>query len=177
MRSSARRSPRRERSSNALSVIGNLLLVLATLAVAALVAYLVLYPPGALKAVSQETQTTTTPPPTTSSAPPATSTAPAALSLTAACGGVAPTLDQTDAVVTTAANDPAALNSETIAGVSRDLQTSSGTAPSELKALIDPLAAQLVELNNAVLAGEEAPDFDAEGATAKTEAIRTLCAG
>lgn len=176
MRSSARRGQRRERSSNALTIIGNLLLVLATLAVAALVAYLVLYPPGALKVASQDTPTTTAPV-TTSAAPSATSAAPAPLTLAAACGGVAPALDQTDAVVTTASNDPAGLNSETIAGVARDLQTSSGTAPAELKALIDPLAAQLVELNNAVLAGEESPDFDAEGATAKTEAIRTLCAG
>lgn len=177
MRSSLRRNSRRDRPGRALSVIGNVLLLLATLAVAALVAYLVLYPPGVLDPASQQSVATTPPPTSSPAAPTGSASPPAALSLEAACGGVAPLLDQTDAVITTAIGDSAALDSETISNVARDLQTSSGTAPAELKTLIDPLAAQLVELNNAVLAGEETPDFDAEKATASTGGIRTLCEG
>lgn len=177
MRSSVRRTPRRDRPSNALTVIGNLLLLLATLAVAGLVAYLVLYPPGVLKEVSQDT-TVTAPATTTSAAPEATTPAPApAQTLAEACGGVTPLLDQADTIVTAVTDNPAGLDSATIADVAGKLQTAGGTAPAELKTLIDPLAAQLVELNNAVLAGEEQPDFDSDRATASTDAARTLCQG
>lgn len=180
---SLRRSGRRDRSSTALSVLGNLLLVLATLAVAGLVAYLVLYPPGKLTQTSVDQPLPTSPSvsasasASTSAAPSGATTTPAQLGLEASCEGLTPLLDQTDTVATTATDDPAALDSETISTLARNLQAASGTAPDQLSALIDPLAGQLVELNNAVLAGEDDPTFDAEAATASTGAIRTLCEG
>lgn len=183
MRSSLRRSYRRDRSSKALSLVGNLLLVLATLAVAGLVAYLMLYPPGVLDSASQPQSIPTAPSSTavaSGAVPPSATAAPAApqqLTLEASCGGVTPLLDQTDVVVTTATEDSGALDSATIATLATNLQAVSGTAPDELSALIDPLAAQLVELNNAVLAGTEDLQFDAEAATNSTEAIRALCGG
>ncbi len=161
-------------------MLGNLLLLLATLAVGGLVAYLVLNPPGVLDQASGEQPLPTTPTASSSAAPPAATSAPASpteLGLEASCTGLTPLLDQTDTVTTTATDDPGALDSETISALAGNLQAASGTAPDQLSALIDPLAGQLVELNNAVLAGEDDPAFDAEAATASTEAIRTLCAG
>ncbi len=189
MRSSLRRSRRRDNSSKALSILGNLLLFLATLAVAGLVTYLVLNPPGVLDPASQQslptppgaTGTASGPTPSASGSAqptdPNTSGAPGQLSLGTACGGVSPLLDRADEVRNTAIDDSNALNSESISNLPRDLQTLSDISPDELASLIDPLTSVLVELNNSVLAGEENPQLDTEAATASTDAMRTLCQG
>lgn len=167
-------------------MLGNVLLVLATLAVAGLVAYLVLNPPGVLDPASQQAALPT---PTTSTDPAAVPVDPAAvppavppaappavgLSLGPACGAVSPLLAQADEVRNTALEDPDALVSEEISALTRDMQALSDISPPELNTLIDTLTDVLVGLNNAILAGDENPDLDNEAATGTTDAIRVLC--
>lgn len=190
MGSSRRRNQRQDSPSRTLFVLGNVLLVLATLAVAGLVTYLVLYPPGALDPASQQAPVPTAPgaeaapvaetapapvPPPPAPAPP--EPMPGALSLGPACGAVSPLLTSADDIRNTAIEDSDALVTETISNLTRDLQALSDISPEELSTLIDPLIEVFVELNNAVLAGEENPDVDTEAATTSTDAIRTLCQG
>lgn len=185
MRSSPRQGRRRDGASDALSVLGDVLLVLATLAVAGLVTYLVLYPPGVIDPASQQVPLTTAPatetapaaapPPAPAPAPPPDAGAPGQLSLGTACGAVSPLLDRADDTRKVARDDFGALDSETISALTRDLQTLSDISPEELSTLIDPLTAVLVALNNAVLAGDENPELDTEAAETSTEAIRVLC--
>ncbi len=191
MRSSLRRSQRRDSSSSsskALAVLGNLLLGLATLAVAALVAYLVINPPGVLDPASDLGPLPSSPrsgaaaPDATSggAAPPAgaaTSGVPGTLSLGTACGAINPLLGRADEVRATAVDDSDALVPESISDLTRDLETLSNTAPAELAAQIDPLTQILVNLNNELLADKEFPDVNVDGAEAATTAIRDLCDG
>lgn len=195
MPSSLQQRNRRD-TSNALSALGNVLLVLATLAVAGLVAYLVLNPPGVLDPAGQQSLSTATgtvtapvatPPPSgtapgtasgTAAPPPpntGTSVPPGQLSLGTACGAAAPLLDRADNVRSTAIDDSDALDSASIADLTRELTSLSDISPAELNSLIDPLTAVLVDLNNSILAGEDNPELDTETATASTEAIRELC--
>lgn len=187
MRSSARRSQRPDSSAGAVAVLGNVILLLATLAVGGLAAYLVLNPPGVLEPASQQSSIpgipgSETPPGTavpTSAAPappPADPVEPAGqLTLGPACGAVSPLLTRADEVKDQALLDSNALNSQTISDLTRDLQALSDISPDELSILIDPLTAVLVELNNALLAGSENPELDSESAEAGSEAIRSLC--
>lgn len=191
MRSSLRRSQRRDSSSSsskALAVLGNLLLVLATLAVAALVAYLVINPPGVLDPASDLDPL----PSASSSAPaggeptsgeaappagPATSGVPGQLSLGTVCGAIQPLLDRADEVRTTAVDDSNALVPASISDLTRDLQTLAATSPPEIKPPIDTLTQILLDLNNEVLSGAEFPDVNADGAETATTTIRDLCDG
>lgn len=171
-----------------LSVLGNVLLVLATLTVGGLVAYLVLNPPGVLDPASQRAALPTTtptdtgavpvdpaaPPPAPAPDPPA---PPVGLTLGPACGAVSPLLTQADGVRNTAIEDPDALVSEEISALTRDMTTLSDISPPELNTLIDTLTDVLVALNNALLAGEENPELDNDAATESTDAIRVLCEG
>lgn len=165
-------------------MLGNVLLVLATLAVAGLVAYLVLNPPGVLDPAGQQEALPTTTPTETATVDPTASTAPPAqpappppvgLTLGPACGAVSPLLTQADEVRTTAIENPDALVSEEISALSRDMQTLSDISPPELNTLIDTLTGVLVALNNALLAGEENPELDNDAATTSTDEIRVLC--
>ncbi len=154
----------------------NLLLVLATLGVVGLVTYLVLYPPGVMDPASQESAipvavTSTAPP----SPPPPPPPPPVLLALDSACGAVAPLLADADEVATLASNDIESLESEMISNVTRELQMLSDISPPELNELIDPLTQVLVDLNNAILAGEDSPEIDSDAATATADAIRGLC--
>lgn len=190
MRSPLRRSQRRDSSSSsskALAVLGNLLLVLATLAVAALVAYLVVNPPGVVDTASDldplpsSTSGVVAPPGTSGGAAPpagaATSGVPGQLSLGTSCGAINPLLSRADEVRTTAVDDSDALVPESISDLTRDLETLSNIAPPELSAQIDPLTQILVDLNNELLANKEFPDVNVDGAEAATDAIRDLCDG
>ncbi|MGI8625638.1 MAG: hypothetical protein ACR2J5_03555 [Geodermatophilaceae bacterium] len=189
MGSSNRRSPRRESSGGALSVLGNVLLVLATLAVAGLVAYLVMNPPGVLDPASQQAALPTPTPtdaagvpvdpaaPAPAPAPPPAPTSAVGLTLGPACGAVSPLLTQADEVRSTAIEDPDALVSEDISALTRDMTTLSDISPPELNTLIDTLTGVLVALNNALLAGDENPELDNDAATTATDDIRALCEG
>lgn len=163
------------------------MLLLATLGVGALAVYLVLNPPGVLDPASQQsslpgvpgaTTTTGTAVPTSAAPapPPAEPVDPAGqLTLDPACGAVSPLLTRADEVKDQALEDSNALDSQTISDLTRDLQALSDISPDELSTLIDPLTTVLVELNNALLAGQENPELDSEAAEANSEAIRTLC--
>lgn len=185
MASSSRRARQRDRPSTALSMLGNVLLLLATVAVTGMVIYLVLNPPGVLEPASQQSIPTapvvsTTPSPapvaTAPAPPPATTVDPGTqLTLESACGAVNPLLGRADDISTAAQENPDTLNSTTISDLTRELQALSDVSPPELKALIDPLNALLVGLNNALLAGEERPQLDIELAHTSSEDIRTLC--
>ncbi len=172
--------------------MGNVLLLLATLAVGGMVAYLVMNPPGVLDPAAQTSlvepsgsdalapgpdgATTGTPPP---GAPvPATDpAAPVGLTLGPACGAVSPLLTTADGVRTTAIENPDALVSSDISNLTRDMQTLSDISPPELNTLIDTLTGVLVALNNALIAGDENPELDSDAATESTDAIRALCEG
>lgn len=184
MASKLGRSRRRDRSSKALSIIGTVFLVLATVVVGGVAVYLVTYPPGVLDPAGSQEQplippgieteeTTTAPPAGTPVVDPAVS--PVQLTLASACGAAAPLIDAADAVRDTSVEDPEALDSAVITSVTSDLQTLSNLSPPELKALIDTLNAVLVALNNSVIAGDTEPQLDGEAATESTDAIRTLC--
>lgn len=179
-------SPRRRRRagpSSVLSVLGNVLLLLTTLAVGGVAGYLIVYPPGVLDPASQQsalpvtTTDTTGVLPSGAPVPPVLdpNEVPGMLSLGPACGAVAPLLSRSDDVRTTAIDNSAALDTETISDLTRDLQALSVISPVELKALIDPLTTVLVELDNSVLAGEENPQIDSDTAEGTTDSIRTLC--
>ncbi len=165
-------------------MLGNVLLLLFTLAVGAAAGYLILNPPGVLDPAGQQAvlpaptgaEATPTPAPG-APAPPVLDPAevPGLLSLGPACGAVSPLLSRSDEVRATAIDNSDALDSETISDLTRDLQSLSDISPAELGALIDPLTTVLVELNNALLAGEENPEIESEVAEGTTEAIRTLC--
>lgn len=165
-------------------MLGNVLLLLFTLAVGTLAGYLILNPPGVLDPTSQQAalpvqptaEATPTPAPG-APVPPVLDPeeVPGLLSLGPACGAVSPLLTRSDDVRATAINNSDALDSETISDLTRDLQALSDISPAELGALIDPLTTVLVELNNAILAGEENPEIDSEVAEGTTEDIRTLC--
>jgi len=171
-------------------VLGNVLLLLATLAVGGMVAYLVMNPPGVLDPAGQQSLLapgatdalgSAVPGAPVSGAP--VPTAPAAepnpgvlLTLRPACGAVSPLLGQADDVRNAALEDPDSLVSEDISALTRDLETLSDISPPELNTLIDQLTGVLVQLNNALLSGEERPDIDEE-ASQTTEAIRALCEG
>ncbi len=187
MGSPNRRGQRRDSAGGALSVLGNVLLLLATLAVAGLVAYLVINPPGVLDPASQESLIVTTTPtgtdvvvdpaagtPAATAAPPA---PPVGLTLGPACGAVSPLLTQADEVRTTAIEHPENLVSDDISALTRDMTTLSDISPPELNTLVDTLTGVLVELNNALLAGDENPNLDSEAATTSTDEIRALCEG
>lgn len=183
MGSSPRRKQRPDRSSRALAVFGKVLLLLATLVVIGGAAYLVANPPGLLDPASQDaalpTTTTVATPAPGAPAPPVTDPAevPGQLSLSPACGAVLPLLIRSDDVRTQAIENIDGLAPETISDLTRDLQTLSDISPDELDVLIGPLTTVLVELNNAILAGEENPELDSELADGSTESIRTLCDG
>lgn len=162
--------------------MGNTFLGLATLAVGALAVYLVLAPPGVLDPASQQVAPaipvgTETAPAPGAPVPPQVEPAevPGQLSLGPACGAVSPLLNLADEVRSTAIDNSDALNTEMISDLTRDLQSVSDISPDELDALIDPLTTVLVELNNAILAGEENPEIDSEVAEGTTESIRVLC--
>lgn len=192
MRSSLRRGQRRDTgsrsASKALTVLGNLLLVLATVAVGLLVAYLVINPPGVVEssdlnplptgptspsgAAAGGTTTGQTAPPEG----PATSGVPGQLSLDTACGAINPLLDRADEIRTTAIDNSDALVPESISDLTRDLETLANASPPELSAVVDPLTQILVDLNNEVLAGREFPEVDSSGAEQATATARELCA-
>lgn len=182
MASSPRRR-RRDAPSGVLSVLGNVLLLLMTLAVGSVAGYLIVNPPGVLDPASQQAALPVTTPDTTGALPSGAPVPPVLdpgevagmLSLGPACGAVAPLLTRSDDVRTTAIDNPDALDTETISDLTRDLQSLSVISPAELKALIDPLTTVLVELNNSVLAGEENPQINSEAAEGTTDSIRTLC--
>jgi len=185
MGSSNARAPHRGSSGGALTVLGNVLLVLATLAVGGLAAYLVLNPPGVLDPASQQdsipTVTDPAAPPVDPDAPPVDPAEPAppavGLTLGAACGAVSPLLTQAAEVRTTAIQNPDGLVSDDISALTRDMTTLSDITPPELNTLIDELTGVLVALNNALLAGEGNSQIDTEAATTSTDAIRVLCEG
>ena len=173
---SSRKRSRRGRSSESLFTFSNVLLVLATLGVVGLVTYLVLYPPGVMDPANQESAipvavTSETPVPTPPPPPPP----PVLLTLESGCGAVNPLLADADEVAALASNDIESLDSEMINNVTRELQMLSDISPQELNDLIDPLTQVLVDLNNALLAGDETPELDSVGALATTDEIRALC--
>ncbi|MBA3524478.1 MAG: hypothetical protein H0T85_08005 [Geodermatophilaceae bacterium] len=193
MRSSIRRTKRRERSK-AVAVLGNLLLIIATLAVVGLVAYLVLNPPGSSDATGSDSPLptlssgSTAPgsgvPPTTPIPPPAATTAASSssgntvpegqLALDTACAALNPLLDRADDVRNQAIEDANAVDPVTVSDLTRELNTVAEISPS-LTEPIDQLNQVLVDLNNELLAGADFPDVDNAGAEAATTQMRELC--
>lgn len=196
-----RRTKRRERSK-AVAVLGNLLLIIATLAVVGLVAYLVVNPPGSADSVASGSPLSTLPsgsaaassgavgptsvaPPATTPAPPPKSGGPpdtptavpeGQLGLSTACAALNPLLDRADDVRNQAIEDASAVDPTTVSDLTRELNTVAEISPS-LTDPIDQLNQVLVDLNNELLANKDFPDVDNDGAEAATTTMRELCSG
>jgi hypothetical protein len=160
-------------------VIGNATIVLITLAVIAMVGYLLLYPRGAVDPDTQgqdigaipTTSPTPSPTPTPTTATP---TPPPQLSLVGACDSIVPMLDRVEDVRFDYVNDPGDLDVGVVTAVTSDLQSIRDRAPVELATTIDPL---LTAMNafTVSLAGSKQPMLDLEAATASEDAIAEQC--
>lgn len=160
-----------------MSVLGNLVLVIATIAVFALVGYLVTNPPGRLSnadAADLPALPTSSAAATSGAVAPTSAAAPTAADLVTACASLTPLLDRSDAVIAQVVAAEA-LDAGEITGLANDLTGISGVSPAELTAQIDPLVQILVNLNSAVLAGDTSPDVDTDVALADTAAMRETC--
>lgn len=178
MRTKLRRS-KRDSPTRAVSVLGNLLLLLVTIGIGVLVAYLINNPPGVVEASGARVSLPTTAPSTTTVAPTssaaATSSAPA--NLASSCAAVTPLLDQAETTLTTAVDDPGSLSAEGISALSASLQAALGTAPPQLRDPTLPLSQVLIDLNSSVLGGEDPPQVDATTGNDSIAAARAVCTG
>lgn len=161
-------------------VIGNVALVLITLAVGAMVGYLLLYPPGAIPAgtrgqdIGAIPTTSASPTPTVTLTATATTTPPPQLSLIGACDSILPMLDRVEQVRFDYVNDPAGLDVGVVTAVTSDLQSIRDRAPVELATTIDPLLTAMNAFTIS-LTGSNQPTFDLEAATASEDAIAEQC--
>lgn len=159
-------------------IAGNSLLVLVTLAVAALAGYLVLYPPGMITASSAGQVVPTLPLVTTATTPSATTTTPppppAQLTMEAACAAVLPVMDRV-ASLTVSANGPDGGNVDVAGGITSDLGAIKDLSPDELATTIEPLLTVLTDYTNA-LRSQTAAQLDTATGSASEQAVRDLCA-
>lgn len=160
--------------------------MLATLVVAGLAGYLILNPPGVLDPASLQstvpsgaatapsvTPTVTAVPGTVPPGSPA--GVPGQLTLIPACGAVEPLLERSDAIRAIAQVDATDVDAEELAALNAELTAVSKLSPPELASLINPLIDVLVQLNEAVQAGETDPTLDSDAAEESTQDILTLC--
>lgn len=161
-------------------VIGNLTLVLITLAVGGMVGYLLLSPPGA---VDPETRgenigsiptTSPTPTPTATPTPSATPTPLPTMSLVGACDSILPLLERVESVRFDYVNTPAELDVGVVTAVTMDLQSVRDRSPAELATTIDPLLSAMNTFTTS-LTGSNQPMLDLEAATASEDAIAEQC--
>lgn len=178
MRKSSRRG-QGDRQSRALSLFGNLLLLLATLGVGVLVAYLIVSPPGVVDASDRVSLPQPTTPSATTAAPTSTSAAAgsSAVNLDSSCAAVTPLLDTAETTLAAAVDDPASLTAEGISALSASLASALSTAPGELATPTQPLTQVLIDLNSSVLAGEDPPTVDSESGNSAIAAARAVCTG
>jgi len=160
-------------------VIGNLLIVVLTLAVGAMVVLLVLDPRGAVGADAEgqdigaiPTTAPTTPPPTTTPTP--TPTPPPPMSLAGACGALLPMLERGEEVRFDYVNNKDDLEPGVVSAVTTDLQSIRDLAPSELATTIDPLLT-VMNAFTLSLTGSDNPVLDLDAATASEDAIQEQC--
>ncbi len=180
MRLPFRRSPRRKKSSKALTILGNFLLVLVTLGVAGLVVYLVTSPPGAVDPSLSGSDLDLIPSssaPATSEVPPTTTVAvtlPPPLSLAGACGAVLPVVDRVESVRFDYVNGSESLEPARVNAVATDLQSIRDLSPAELATTIDPLLNQMTAFATS-LEGSTQATLDLDAASASEDAIRKQC--
>lgn len=161
-------------------VIGNLTLALITLAVAGMVGYLLLSPPGAVDPQAQGQNigsiptTSATPAPTTTVTPTPTPTPVVPLSLAGACGSILPLLDRVEDVRFDYVNEPAELDVGVVTAVTSDLRRIRELSPAELGTTIDPLLTAMTAFETS-LTGSNQPMLDLDAATASEDAIEEQC--
>jgi len=167
LRGRNRKKKRGDGPGTAGRVVGNVLLLLATLAVGALAAYLVLYPPGVVTKASAQPIVAPSAPATASG-----TAATTAKTLEQSCAESLPLLDQTTLLGNT---DLAKVDKAAVATLATSLTGARDSAPAQLPAVLDPLVTLVSDFNTSLADGSATEPLNGAAVSGLAVAIRDQC--